>query len=164
MEENFMHTERLTPEERKIYDDLYVIRDKSKESLKQFRKDLIKHEAVVKRLEKKYGVIASLGPLKKKDNSDIFVSAMLIRVKSKYHAIGWNLGLYKYWQKRFTKELYDFPKDTKTSRGSLNTKLMGLSATINQVDWKISCARDELRISNKYLKLATDHEARDKTK
>ena len=156
-----MHVDRLSPEERKVYDNLYVIRDKSKESLKQFRKDLNKHEAIVKRLEKKYGVIIGIRS-GEKGSSEYHVSSILIRVKTKYHAIGWNLGLYKYWQKRFTKELYDFPKDTKTSRGSLYNKLMVLNATINQVDSKISCARDELRISNKYLKLATDHEARDK--
>jgi len=155
-----MHTDRLTPEERKIYDDLYVIRDKSKESLKQFRKDLNKHDAVVKRLEKKYGIITNPGPLKK-NHTENHVSLVLIRVKGKYGAIEYNLRHYKDGQKQFTKDLYDFPKDSKRYNGTLRNKLERLTGLIKWVDGKIGGARNELSIANKYLKYATDYDARE---
>jgi hypothetical protein len=161
MEENFMHTDRLTPEERTIYDDLYVIRDKSKESLKQFRKDLNIHDAVVKRLKKKYGIAIITGPLKK-DHELNHASVMLFRVKGKYGAIEDNLEHYESGIKQFTKDLYDFPKDSKRYNGTLKDKLIRLTNLIKWVDMKISSARGELSIANKYLKEATDWEAKEK--
>jgi len=140
-----------------------VIRDKTKESLKQFRKDLNIHDAVVKRLEKKYGIAIITGPLKK-NHTENHVSLILIRVKGKYGAVEYNLEHYKGGQKQFTKDLYDFPKNSKRYNGTLRNKLERLTDLIKWVDWKISCARGELSIANKYLKMATDFEAQDKGK
>src|ERR1017187_78569 len=156
MEGSFMHVHGLTPEERKVYDNLFVIRDEAKESFKQFRKDYNILKSVVKRIEKKYGKTTN-PTYGEKGSASYLVQRMLMQIGSKYGDIEWNLGHYKRGQKYFTKTLNEFPFDTKKNKGSKSDKLSRLQSIITGTKDSAGGARHHLRIANNYLKLLTNH-------
>lgn len=139
--------ERLSPEEKMRYEDLFVINKETKDTFNKFRKDYNKLKYSVKRLENKYGETKDYNH-NEKDNTKRFVVGMIFKIENKYNHIEQYVWLYKQRQKYFTKLVGPFQFD-KTK--STHSKLLMLENCISNIVRDTNSACGNLRIANKYL-------------
>jgi hypothetical protein len=145
----------LTPEEKLRYEDLFVMRQKSHDALKPFRKDYNTLKAKIKKLEKVYGASSEyIRNPKEVLPENVFknnVLGSILRAEGKYRDIEYSLRLGKDKQKQFTKMLHKFPYDLIKNKGCASNRISIMEVCIGSARDKILGAKDDVRIANKYL-------------